>query len=134
MLGVAVLSSSSCAHPGSTPALSLQSDFRIESAWNGDVIGLVVDSVTGEPIRHAVVTPMKGHLALDSLRVAADSFGVFRFRALASGPYELKVQYLGYCTRTLHMTMPPPTSMVLLAVLAPARCEKYIDLIKCTCE
>lgn len=133
LVGIAPQAFVSCAHPAPAPDATYETAVRIAPS-TGEVVGMAVDSVTGEPLSHALVIANRIDGSTDSDKIAADYFGVFRMHPLPAGHYRFKVLYIGYTPRTLDVTLPLPPSVILLAALDPEHCERYIDLIQCTPE
>ena len=61
------------------------------------VLGRVVESENGQPIRHATVELQDDRGQVIS-RLPVDSMGVFRMRSWHAGKYRLKTQAIGYTT------------------------------------
>lgn len=133
LVGIALQPLAACAHPAPASAVAPDAFVRIVPS-TGEVVGLAVDSVTGDPLSHALVIANRIDGYSDSDKVAADYFGVFRMHPLPAGHYRLKVLYIGYTPRTLNVTLPLPPNVILLAALDPEHCERYIDLVQCTPE
>jgi hypothetical protein len=130
-LGLATLFSWSCAHPVPSPNAIHEAVVRVAPS-TGELLGMAVDSATGEPLSHALVIANRIDGPTDSDRVAADYFGVFRMRPLPAGLYQIKVLYIGYSPRILDVRLPLPSNTILLAALWPRQCRQYVDLIVCS--
>lgn len=129
IVGIVLPSLSSCTHPA-----SIHETIVNVAPSSGEVVGMAVDSVTGDPLSHALVLATRIDGTGDSDKVAADYFGVFRMHPLPAGQYRFKVLYIGYTPRILDVTLPLPPNLILLAALDPEHCERYIDLVQCTPE
>jgi hypothetical protein len=97
----------------------------------GDLVGFVLDSVTGLPIANAMITLRRdssGHSVplARPVDVVADSLGRFHLTAVPPGAYALVARFIGYRTRLVSVRLTDSTSAVVTLALGryPLSCPE----------
>jgi len=100
----------------------------------GELVGLVVDAVTGKPVRFAQVQvfalPDTSHYEAEAV---TDAHGRFVVRALGAGVYHVRVRFIGYCPRQpIWVRMVSDSGAALVAAIRPAPCTWVSsDVLSC---
>ena len=106
----------------------------VQAAEKGMLAGIVVDSVSGDPVGSAVVELLQEGSGA-SARVMTDSLGLFAFSKVEDGEYKLRVLFIAYCPKQFTVHAPPPPGFALVAAVRRARCAPGggPDHLDCSC-